>query len=102
MREKPVAALVAGNMFTVHGGGAQEETEQEITPDQLGITLVRIVPWSGGDYRAELRDRTGNVDRYQQGEQFQNFRLERINPGANEVQIWSDEYGRVFTLTAEQ
>ncbi len=68
----------------------------EITAKDLGITLLNIRQ-VGEKWRAQLRTRS-TTKWYDEGEEFEKFILERINPDDKTVVIHSEQYGRRFTL----
>lgn len=98
----PKESLIRSNMFTVYGKPVEESKTQEVTPDSIGVTLVRIVPWKENEYRAELLTKGRRPKRYKEGEQFENFRLNRIDAANNSVEIWSEQYGKTFVLQAKE
>lgn len=97
----PKEALIRSNMFTVYGRPVEEGRTEEVTADSIGVKLIRIVPWKGNEYRAELLTKGRRPKRYSEGEQFENFRLVRIDPTNNSVEIWAEQYGRSFVLQAQ-
>lgn len=97
----PKESLIRSNMFTVYGRPVEEGRTEEVTVESLGVRLVRIVPWKDNEYRAELLTKGRRAKRYKEGEQFENFRLVRIDPADNSVEIWSEQFGRSFTLRVE-
>ncbi len=70
--------------------------EQTVSERDLGITLLNIRQ-VGDKWRAQLRTRS-TTKWYDEGEEFEQFILEQINPEENTVVIYSEQYGRRFTL----
>lgn len=89
--------IVARNPFSVYGG-APAQVEQE---PQLDIELVRTMPLGPNEARAQI---VVNRQRrwVSQGEEFDGYRVERIDPETNEVVIWSQEDARSYTLGVGQ
>ncbi|MBN2464915.1 hypothetical protein JXD38_04755 [candidate division WOR-3 bacterium] len=98
LSQPDTGALVSRNPFTVYSSPAAAQQSSNAAPEELGIRLVRIVPWREGEYRAELITQNRNRGRYSEGELFENYRLERIDPDNQSVDIWSDQYNRMYTL----
>ncbi|MCX8063552.1 MAG: hypothetical protein N3G21_00070 [Candidatus Hydrogenedentes bacterium] len=70
--------------------------EQVISEKDLGVTLLNIRQ-VGDRWRAQLRTRS-TTKWYDEGEEFEQFILEQINPEEKTVVIYSEQYGRRFTL----
>ena len=91
--------LVRSNPFSAIGlggeGGADGDSNK---PD---LELLRIMPWTGGTFVAEIRTQTDRPKRYGVGDQFESYQIISIDPSAGEVVIYSEEHRRNFTLTAE-
>ncbi len=91
------ASLWRENPFWYFAGEtAKRQGSQEITPQELGITLLNIRQ-VGDRLRAQLRTRS-TTKWYDEGEEFEQFVLEQVNPEDNTVVIYSEQYGRRFTL----
>jgi len=95
-------SLVQRNPFSVYGvsiGGDESRDGDQ----RIDLTLVRIVPWHDGSYRAEMvSSRDTRTRRYEEGEPFEGYRVETIDPVANTVTVYSSEHERSFTLEAQQ
>jgi hypothetical protein len=95
-------SLVQRNPFSVYGvslGGPDSRDGEE----RIDLTLVRIVPWHDGSHRAEMvSSRDPRARRYEEGEPFEGYRVETIDPVANTVTVYSSEHERSFTLEAQQ
>ncbi len=89
--------LVRSNPFSANGlGGGPGQGEDSAKPD---LELLRIMPWTGGTYVAEIRTQTARPKRYGVGDQFESYQIISIDPNANEVVIYSEEHRRNFTFT---
>ena len=51
----------------------------------------------GDRWRAQLRTRS-TTKWYDEGEEFEQFILEQVNPEDKTVVVYSEQYGRRFTL----
>lgn len=92
--------LVRSNPFSAVGLGEGQTGDGELgKPDAV---LVRILPWTGGTYVAEIRTQTQKAKRFGVGEGFESFRVISINQAAQEVVIYSEEHRGNFTLTPEE
>ncbi len=94
----PVDELTRRSPFTVRD--TQPAAPRELTPERAGLQLLRIVPWRGDAHRAELRINQRR-QRMDEGDEYQGFRVERIDANAGEVDVYSTEHDRLFTLTVE-
>ncbi len=80
---------------------ARSNTATEIRPQDLGIKLLAIRKLNDGRVRAQLSTTTVPKRWYNEGEQFEEFELQEIDPDNNTVVIYSEHYARRFTLTME-
>lgn len=90
------ASLYQKNPFWYYSGSGSSQGDQEITVEQLNIQLLNIQQVQGR-WRARLRT-TSTTKWYDEGEQFEEFEVIRINPDNQTVEIRSERYGRNFTL----
>lgn len=90
------ASLWRENPFWFFAGEPSTGGREEITPRDLGISLLNIRR-VGDRWRAQLRTRS-TTKWYDEGEEFEQFILEQINPEEKTVVIFSEQYGRRFTL----
>lgn len=100
-RDRPmdVSSLVRMNPFTaVGGGGAAESATRTEDP---GISLQKITRWRDGSYRAEVVTKTSKTFRVSEGEQFENFTVNRIDPDTNTVEVFSNELDKTIVLRAQ-
>lgn len=89
------AALHRQNPFWYYGTSAGTTTPG-IDPKNLGISLLKVRK-VGDKLRAQLRTRS-TTQWYNEGEEFEQFVLEQVNPEDNTVVIYSEQYSRRFTL----
>jgi len=95
-------SLIQRNPFSVYGVSAAGSEDRDGEP-RIDLTLLRIVPWNDGTYRAEIvSSRDSRARRYEEGEPFEGYRVESIDPAGNTVTVYSSEYERSFTLQAQQ
>ncbi len=91
--------LVRSNPFSAIGlgqGGTGSDGEKR--PD---LELIKIIPYTGGTYVAQIRTQTARPKLYGIGEQFESYRIISIDPTAQEVVIYSEEHRKNFTYTPE-
>ena len=93
------SSLVKRNPFSPWG--ALQETDPNADDGTGDISLVRIVPWRDGSYRAELKTATTRGMRYKEGEQFESYILQSIDPDSNTCEVYSEKEGRTITLRVE-
>lgn len=84
------------NPFWYYSGRADDNDNDDIDPEDLNITLLKIQDVSGKP-RAQLRT-TSTTKWYSEGEQFEEFELVSIDPETESVVIYSERYSRQFTL----
>jgi len=95
------ASLWRDNPFWYFSGETKgSQTTGTITEKDLGITLLNIRQ-VGDKWRAQLRTRS-TTKWYDEGEEFEQFILEQINPDDGSVVIYSEQYGRRFTLKRQR
>ena len=94
MERIPPTALVKSNPFTVYGS-----TVGSADPDRRPqLWFVGLRPWGEGEWRAEITTNpNARPKRYREGEEFESYRLERIDVENEEITVYSQEYGRSFT-----
>lgn len=100
-RSPDFKGLVRTNPFTIHSAlpGTREGEARE---DRPNLTVIRIVPWAGGDYRAEIVTQGARPKRYKEGEQFETYRLIDIDEVNNQVTIFSNAHNKNFVITANE
>jgi hypothetical protein len=93
------ASLHRQNPFWYYSREASDK-QREVTGKDLGITLLNVRR-VGETWRAQLR--TQSTTRwYNEGEEFEQFVLERVNPEEKTVVIYSEQYARRFTYEVGQ
>jgi hypothetical protein len=90
------SSLYNRNPFWYYSGQKQE-TGTEVTAENLGIKLLNIRE-VGGRWRAQLRT-SSTTKWYDEGEQFEEFELQKINPEDKTVVIYAERYAKRFTLS---
>lgn len=91
--------LYRQNPFWYHSGERTGAGEQAVTPEDLDIELLAIREVNGR-WRAQLRTQTTR-DWYDEGEEFEEFVLEQINPEENSVVIYAARVAERLTLTTQ-
>ena len=99
-RKVDYQGLVQRNPFSVYGIST-ERADDTSAPEQISLTLHRIVPWNDGTVRAEISSQDGRARRYEEGEAFENYRIVSIDATAQTVVVYSSADDRNFTLTAQ-
>lgn len=84
------------NPFTMTGGAAGAATE--VTAESLGLKLRRIQP-TNGVLRAQIDTESAKRQWYSEGDTFEAYVLQSIDPEAKTVVVYATEYERAFTLT---
>lgn len=84
------------NPFWYHSGTSGQDGGQEVRTEDLNIHLLNVQTGADGSPRARLRGRTTGW--YSNGEQFEEFEVLEINPDTDTVVVYSERYGRSFTL----
>ena len=88
----PATGLIENNPFTVYG--IDRGTERDRKPQ---LWFVGLRPWGDG-WRAEITTNpNARPKRYQEGEEFESFRLEKIDVENKEIVVYSQADGRSFT-----
>ena len=91
--------LVRSNPFSAIGlGGDNLDEDGQAQPE---LELLKIMPWTGGTFVAEIRTQTARPKRYGVGDQFESYRIISIDPSAKEVVVYSEEHRKNFTFTVE-
>jgi len=62
------------------------------------VELIKIMPWTGGTYVAEIRTQNARPKRYGVGDQFESYQIISIDPSAGKVVLYSEEHRRNLTL----
>ncbi|HPO16532.1 MAG TPA: hypothetical protein PLI09_24060 [Candidatus Hydrogenedentes bacterium] len=95
------AGLYNNNPFCYYCKAKGPGGDDIFDPKKLGITLLAIRKLSDGRVRAQLNTTTVQRRWYNEGEQFEEYELQEIDPENNSVVIYSERYARRFTLTME-
>ena len=91
------AMLYNRNPFWYYSGQQKADTKQEGTAADLNIKVLDIQN-ANGRLRARLRTQSGTAW-YSESDRFDNCELQKIDPDANTVVIYSERYARTFTLS---
>ncbi len=91
--------LYRQNPFWYHSGDRARSEDKALTPEDLDIELLAIREVSGR-WRAQLRTQTTRAW-YDEGEEFEEFVLEQINPEQQSVVIYAARYAERLTLTMQ-
>ena len=91
--------LYRQNPFWYHSGERRASEDQALTPEELNIELLAVREVNGR-WRAQLRTETAR-GWYDEGEEFQEFVLEQINPEEESVVIYAARYAERLTLTMQ-
>jgi len=89
-------SLYQRNPFWYYSGQGQQQDSGEVSAEDLNIQLVDIQSASTGP-RARLRT-IRTTDWYSEREQFEEFELVSIDMETRTVVVYSERYGRQFTL----
>ncbi|MBX7255432.1 MAG: hypothetical protein K1Y02_03635 [Candidatus Hydrogenedentes bacterium] len=95
------SGLVRRNPFTIYGVQADENTSQTQEEQTIPVTLTAIKPWNDGTLRAMLSVSGKRVRPFKEGEAFEAYTLERIDADAQTVDVYSQEFDKVFTLQVQ-
>ena len=90
-RNNPFSALSGGGV----GGGQTTASGQE----DVGITLIRIVPWRNGTFAATVQTKTNQKMTVAEGQSFEEFRVIAIDEKAKTLKLHSSSLNRTITLT---
>lgn len=99
-RPMDYSGLIRRNPFTVWGV-AREDASERTPSERIDVSLIRIVRWGDGTYRAEISVKGDKPKRFEEGEPFVSYRLERIDPETQTVVIFSEEHNRSFVVSAQ-
>jgi len=74
--------------------------QQTAATDSSAFDLIRIMPWTGGTYVAEIRTQAeeAKAKRYGVGDSFGSYRIISIDPSGVEVAVYSEEHRREIKL----
>lgn len=90
------ASLYERNPFWYYSGQAQQQSGQTARAEDLNIQLVDIQVAAG---RPRARLKTIRTEKwYSENEPFEEFELLQIDPDAQTVVVYSERFGRPFTL----
>ena len=90
------AGLYHSNPFT-YFSDAPTSGEGGLTGKEAGIELLNIKQMPGGKWRAQLK--TGAAKKwYDEGEPFEEFKLESINPDDKTVVVYAERFAKTVTL----
>jgi hypothetical protein len=73
----------------------------EVTTTEENIELLKIIVWSDGSLRAQLRT-SQDTGYYKEGEAFSTFEVLSIDQEAGTVEVYSAESNRRLTLSVGQ
>jgi hypothetical protein len=89
----PSTGLVKNNPFTVYGVDYGKKEEQR--PE---LYFLGLKEWADGTWRAQITTNPRFRPKlYKEGEEFESFRLERIDVEAEEITVYSQADARSFT-----
>ncbi len=92
------ASLSNQNPFWWYSGSSSASKDDgEITAEDLGLELLAIRE-VGDSWRAQLNTRTVRRRWYNEGEQFEEYILEEINPEEGTAVVYSERYARKYDL----
>ncbi len=90
------SALYNNNPFWFYSGQSKQGATDEITPERLGIALKKIKQVNDS-WKAQLS--TESTTRwYDEGDKFEAFELQQINPEDGTVVVYVESYAKEFTL----
>lgn len=90
------AALYNSNAFTYYSD-APVDSGGGLTPKEAGIELLDLKQGPGGAWRARLK--TGAARKwYNEGEEFEEFKVESINPDEKTVVVYAERFAKTVTL----
>jgi hypothetical protein len=81
--------------YAVQSGKSGDEGKDK----DAGIHLRQIKEMGGGVFRAQLE--TTARKWYSEGDKFEQFELQKIDPDAQTVRVYSERLGQVITLSVE-
>lgn len=79
---------------------AEIEPGSGLTPEQAGISLEGLQEGIGGKWRAKLRTTASKW--YDEGDSFEEFRVEEIDPVERRVVVYAERFARTVTLTLDE
>tara|TARA_R110001592_G_scaffold87975_4_gene259386 strand:+ start:628 stop:1113 length:486 start_codon:yes stop_codon:yes gene_type:complete len=79
---------------------AKLDGSNRLTAEEVGIHLIQIQKISDTKWRAQLRTKTPKW--YNEGESFEEFTLEKINPEDQTVDVYAERFATSITLEIEQ
>lgn len=94
------AGLYNRNPFWYHARAQSGQQQKEITPKDLGLSL-HAIRQVGGRLRAQLSTMSVKRRWYDEGEKFEEYELQEIDPENNTVVVYAERYARRFTLSIE-
>lgn len=95
------SGLVRRNPFTIYGVQTDENAPLGGEEQTIPVTLTGFRKWSDGSMRAMLTVAGDRNRAYKEGEAFGSYTLERIDADAQTVDVYSQEFDKVFTLQAQ-
>ena len=91
-----IDGLVRANPFTTRAR-PQEDVRNAGPEARPPLQLVRIQQWRDGSYRAQIASKAGvRAKWYREGEQFESYRIERIDAEGESVTVYSEEHRKNF------
>jgi len=89
------AGLYRSNAFTYFSDAPT--TEGELTGREVGIELLNLKQMPDGRWRAQLKTSVAKKW-YDEGEAFEEFKLESINTDEKSVDVYAERFARTVTL----
>jgi hypothetical protein len=84
------------NPFWYYSGQMQQNQNQEVRAEDLGIELIDIQDVQG---KPRARLKTSRTNKwYSEAEQFEEFEVQQIDPEASTVVVFSERHSKSFTL----
>ena len=93
------ASFVRRNPFSYYSD-AEVDTSGGLTAEEAGIHLIAIKEGIGGKWRAQLKTKVPKW--YDEGESFEEFRLEEIDPVEQKVVVYANRFAKTVVLTIEK
>lgn len=100
MAEAPgqYATFVRRNPFSYYSD-AETDGGVSLTAEEAGIQLIAIKEGIGGKWRARLKTKTAKW--YDEGDSFEEFRLEEINHVEQKVVVYANRFAKTVVLNVE-
>jgi hypothetical protein len=89
------AGLYRSNAFTYYSNAPSDG--EGVTGKEAGIELLKLQEMPDGRWRAQLKT-TVTKKWYYEGEPFEEFKLESINPEEQSAVVYAERFARTVTL----